>query len=575
MKKFSVFLLFFSALLLHPPSAKGASLESWRFDANQNQLEFTTDEGVQPQAQLVADPTRLVIDLPGIMFGRPRLNEALGGVVRSIRIGQFDRQTTRLVIELAPGYTLDPNQIKFRGITARQWVVKLPTPQRLPDASPESTIDPTVNFSTGSPAPLVIGSSVAAASAPVSSGSNGSFPGASMSPSTPSALPLQTVPSFPGRASSTPPSQSSLGSGVSQNTSSQDASQLSAPEAPPQTATIESVELDSGGNQLLIRANHPLQYMTRWERSLGAYRIDISPAELGRHAKSPSLGAGSAIAQLWVRQETPQTVSITVKPSVGARIGQLSQPTERFLTLQIQRSRPVQLSPLVKGPRQNSPTTVVNPTLSPGPRITSPTHSLPANFGATPNPQPLRMPNGRPVVIVDPGHGGPDPGSVGIGGLQEKGIVLDIGNQVALLLQRYGVQAFVTRNDDRDLDLEPRVQMAEQSQAAVFVSIHANAISLSRPDVSGLETYYYQSGQELAQTIHQSILQTTGIADRGVRTARFYVLRKTSMPSVLVEVGFVTGQDDAMRLSNPAYRSQMADAIARGILQYLQKTARL
>jgi N-acetylmuramoyl-L-alanine amidase len=179
------------------------------------------------------------------------------------------------------------------------------------------------------------------------------------------------------------------------------------------------------------------------------------------------------------------------------------------------------------------------------------------------------------VVIVDPGHGGPDPGSVGIGGLQEKGIVLDIGNQVALLLQRYGVQAFVTRNDDRDLDLEPRVQMAEQSQAAVFVSIHANAISLSRPDVSGLETYYYQSGQELAQTIHQSILQTTGIADRGVRTARFYVLRKTSMPSVLVEVGFVTGQDDAMRLSNPAYRSQMADAIARGILQYLQKTARL
>jgi N-acetylmuramoyl-L-alanine amidase len=176
--------------------------------------------------------------------------------------------------------------------------------------------------------------------------------------------------------------------------------------------------------------------------------------------------------------------------------------------------------------------------------------------------------------VIDPGHGGPDPGAVGIGGLQEKGIVLDIGTKVAALLQQQGVQTLLTRSDDRDLDLEPRVQMAEQANATVFVSIHANAISLSRTDISGLETYYYQSGQELAQTIHQTILQGVGISDRGVRTARFYVLRKTSMPSVLVEVGFVTGQDDAARLSNPAYRTQMATAIARGILQYLQRTAR-
>ena len=162
-----------------------------------------------------------------------------------------------------------------------------------------------------------------------------------------------------------------------------------------------------------------------------------------------------------------------------------------------------------------------------------------------------------------------------INGLQEKKIVLDIGTQVAVLLQRQGVQALLTRADDRDLDLEPRVQMAEQSNATVFVSIHANAISLSRPDINGLETYYYDSGKQLAQTIHQNVLQMTGVSDRGVRKARFYVIRKTSMPSVLVEVGFVTGRDDASRLSNGAYRTQMADAIARGILQYLQQSARL
>ncbi|HEY9597893.1 MAG TPA: N-acetylmuramoyl-L-alanine amidase, partial [Cyanophyceae cyanobacterium] len=72
-------------------------------------------------------------------------------------------------------------------------------------------------------------------------------------------------------------------------------------------------------------------------------------------------------------------------------------------------------------------------------------------------------------------------------------------------------------------------------------------------------------------TIHNSILQSVDIRDRGVRRARFYVLRKSSMPSVLVEVGFVTGREDAANLSNPAYRTQMAQAIARGILLYIQQ----
>jgi N-acetylmuramoyl-L-alanine amidase len=318
-------------------------LESWRFNTQQNQLELTTDEGVQPQAQIVSDPTRLVIDLPGVILGRAAVRESYTGAIQALRIGQFDQTTTRIVIELAPGYTLDPQQIKFRGISAQQWVVTLPSPQRL------------------------------------------------------------------------------------------------------------------NGNQ----ANMP--------------------------------------------------PTVPVQPP---------QPTWS------------------------------SPSLTP-------------------------VPQGRAIVIIDPGHGGPDPGAVGVEGLQEKGIVLDIGRQVAGFLQQRGIQAFLTRADDRDLDLEPRVQMAEQAHATVFVSIHANSIDLSRPDISGLETYYFQSGADLADVIHQTILQSVRPLDRGVRTARFYVLRKTSMPSVLVEVGFVTGRDDAMKLSTPSYRTQMADAIARGILQYLQRTAKL
>jgi N-acetylmuramoyl-L-alanine amidase len=184
-----------------------------------------------------------------------------------------------------------------------------------------------------------------------------------------------------------------------------------------------------------------------------------------------------------------------------------------------------------------------------------------------------RVPKGRVLVIVDPGHGGKDPGAIGLGGLREKDVILPIAQQVASLLEQQGIQAVMTRTSDYFVDLAPRATMAERANADLFVSIHANAIGPSRPDVSGLETYYYSSGQRLAQTIHSSILQNLDVKDRGIRRARFYVLRKTSMPSVLVEVGFVTGREDAAKLSNPAYRSQMAQAIARGILQYIQQNS--
>lgn len=489
-------LLFASSLLLCATPAQAIKLESWKFNANQNQFEFTTDEGVQPQAQLVSEPTRLVIDLPGVVLGRSAIRESLSGAIQSVRIGQFDRDTTRLVIELAPGYTLDPNQIKFRGITARQWIVKLPVPQ------------------TNSGAVVV----------PTNSNSAAGFPSPTSSIS-------------------------------NQNDAAPSLARLTLASASTnQTATIESVQLDGNGSQLIIRGNQLLRYTNRWDTALKAYRIDISPAQL---ASSVSRSAtGSPIAQLKVRQENPQTVSVLVQPARGVQVGQVSQPSQRMLVLQLQRPW-VQPATVAQSP----PSTPASPTLLP--------KSVP--FSA---PQVPRASTGRLLVVIDPGHGGPDPGAIGIGGLKETDIVLDIGRQVTALLQQQGVSALITRNGEYDLDLEPRVQMAEQANATVFVSIHANSIDLSRSDVSGLETYYYQSGQELAQIIHQSILQATGIPDRGVRTARFYVLRKSSMPSVLVEVGFVTGRDDAARLSNSSYRTQMASAIARGILQYLQRTAR-
>ena len=124
-------LLSFLSFFLFSSSALAGQLTYWRFDPNRNQLVFTTDEGVQPKAQLIANPTRLVIDLPGTFLGRPSVSEQFGGTIRSMRVGQFNEQTTRLVIELKPGYSIDPQRIIFKGSSPSQWSVQLPRPEQI------------------------------------------------------------------------------------------------------------------------------------------------------------------------------------------------------------------------------------------------------------------------------------------------------------------------------------------------------------------------------------------------------------------------------------------------------------
>jgi N-acetylmuramoyl-L-alanine amidase len=182
------------------------------------------------------------------------------------------------------------------------------------------------------------------------------------------------------------------------------------------------------------------------------------------------------------------------------------------------------------------------------------------------------VPRGRFRVVIDPGHGGPDPGAVGIGGLRETDVVLDISLQVARLLQARGVQVVLTRTSEIDVDLPPRVSLANSSGADAFLSIHANALSMARPDVNGIETFYFQSprSRALAAAIQEEVVAVSpGSPDRGVRQGRFFVIRRTVMPAALVETGFVTGDIDSPRLATPAHRQRLAQAIARGILRYL------
>jgi N-acetylmuramoyl-L-alanine amidase len=178
------------------------------------------------------------------------------------------------------------------------------------------------------------------------------------------------------------------------------------------------------------------------------------------------------------------------------------------------------------------------------------------------------------LVVIDPGHGGPDPGAIGIGGIRETDVVLEVSKIVKNLLSEKGVKVRLTRKNEVDLDLPPRVAFANNIDADIFVSIHANASRGKRRDINGLETFYYRGwrGRLLAKKIQKQILRVSpGSPDRGVKQGRYYVIKNTRMPAVLVEIGFLTGRLDARRLEKPTHRKRLAYAIAKGILEYLYK----
>ncbi len=583
-----------AGLLMLTAPAEAASLQSWQFQSSQNRLSFTTAGGVQPRAQLLANPTRLVIDLPGTTIGQLPRSQYLGGAIKEIRVGQFESNTARIVVEFADGYTVDPTQVQFNGLSASEWTVQIPTPQRI-----GTYVPPTVNGGDNRSSATVatnaqtVVQSINVGEQGIVLNTSGQQPrieknfaadgswmtisifGATLSPDfrTPSqnmsGLGISRVQVTPGSGSA-PVVRVTLDIGDRAQAWDAQVSATGAVLLWPQggmrprvsqgsdLSTISAVELSNNGTELVIKADRPLTYSSGWDTPM-AYRITIPGAQIGSGVRLPNFSASNGVLAVEQRQEDEETVSLLVKPNPNFLISSNSiyQPNSQQISLQLQPKPSTVVTPVPGNNRDNSS----YPQPIPQPRQT------------TPSPQTRPIQQGRAVVVIDPGHGGNDTGAIGIGGLREIDVVLPISTQVRDILEQNGVQVVMTREYDREVDLEPRTQLANRVNADLFISIHANAIDMTRPDVNGIETYYFQSrsGQLLAQYIHNSILQTTGAPNRGVREARFYVLRHTRMPAVLVEVGFVTGAQDAQKLADPAYRSVMAEAIARGILQYMQR----
>lgn len=174
----------------------------------------------------------------------------------------------------------------------------------------------------------------------------------------------------------------------------------------------------------------------------------------------------------------------------------------------------------------------------------------------------------RPLVIVDAGHGGSDPGALGPTGATEKRVTLAIADALAEALAERRINAVLTRTADAELYLQPRLDDIERFGAAAFVSIHAN--SHVNPTVAGLETFYRQPGSKaFASAIHDRLVAVAARPNRGVKQERLYVLRHPSIPSALVETGFISHPEEERLLSSPEYQRLAAAAIADGIAAYL------
>lgn len=260
---------------------------------------------------------------------------------------------------------------------------------------------------------------------------------------------------------------------------------------------------------------------------------------------------------------------------------------------QVQQSRQTQQPKLSERPQQTKP---VVPTSKPKPLTPK---SLTREFGLT-----------AKTIVIDPGHGGKDPGALGTRTLQEKGIVLSISEKLREVLTAKGYTVLMTRETDHFIPLKQRTEFAIQHKADLFLSIHANGSETSR--ANGIETYYLnvtstddaaekvaarenidsgysiqeletllegliresksEDSKRLAQYVQQALVQSTGAADRGVKHARFVVLIGTKVPAILIETGFVSNAGEGQKLATSAYQYKVATAIAEGVDRFLGKT---
>ena len=184
---------------------------------------------------------------------------------------------------------------------------------------------------------------------------------------------------------------------------------------------------------------------------------------------------------------------------------------------------------------------------------------------------------GKPLVVIDSGHGGSDPGKIAVNGVLEKDINLKIAVKTKSLLEEYGIEVIMTREDENGIadskmeDMKKRIEIINENDPQLCVSIHQN--SYTQADIHGAQVFYYThstEGEKAAEIIQSTLLSVNSANTRQKKANdTYYILKKAKSPVVIVECGFLSNPEEAELLNTEEYQQKMAEAIAEGVFKYL------
>ena len=173
------------------------------------------------------------------------------------------------------------------------------------------------------------------------------------------------------------------------------------------------------------------------------------------------------------------------------------------------------------------------------------------------------------TIILDPGHGGDDPGAVSNSGIPEKSLTLQTAQRVGKLLREMGATVILTRDEDRRSNLKDVAEFANKTAADIFISIHFNSILM--PKIAGTETYYYNPiSKRFAEKMHEAVVRGIKRKDHGLHRTPFYVIKNTAVPSVLLEPVYLTNPEENDLAKSPAFQEKLAESIVKGVKDYFR-----
>ncbi len=376
-------------------------------------------------------------------------------------------------------------------------------------------------------------------------------------------------------------------------------------------------------SQITIYTSGPVNISQKRLGQPDRVQLSFSPAKMGPGIFDSIQIENEHLENIRVSQENFDTskLILDLDPASHLSVRSHKENSKIVISLNPQKSSPVvktSVLPLMvtkDRETQNPPVQIAKLQLSKSDSLVigAPPVQLPVR--ATPKPK-VKKKLGVPVIVIDPGHGGKDDGAKGKSGLLEKNVNLQVSRKVKNYLEKhYRYKVVLTREDDTFIPVKERGDVANKIGADLFVSIHANAAS--RRSARGIETYYLGQGLskqaqetaarengELVQSVNDdqlqyilsSLISTTkindssrlaarvqkklhagvskkysGVRDLGVKEGPFFVLHDASMPSILVELGFMTNHREEKRLKTEAYLDRLADSIAKGIHQFLEE----